>query len=160
MKVLNLPEKIKIVEKPGQKFSQVLKNHGKKEKKEMCDNPKCLMGKTKNGGDCRKNEIVYVIECKLCNDKYYGETARNGHTRGIQHVEDSESTNAETMEKSVLLRHMNEKHEGNKVQFEIKVVKSFQHDALTRQCAEAVWIKNIDPRKGSITKKSIISQEM
>ena len=35
----------------------------------------------------------------------------------------------------------------------MKVVKSFQHDALTRQCAEAVWIKNVDPRKRINNKK-------
>ena len=29
----------------------------------------------------------------------------------------------------------------------MKVVKNFQHDPLRRQCAEAIWIKNIDPSK-------------
>ena len=61
-----------------------------------------------NGGNCKKNEILYVIECKKCGDKYPGETSRNGHTRGLEHIEDSESKDPEKQDKSVLLRHMNE----------------------------------------------------
>ena len=105
------------------------------------------MGKTEKGGNCKKNEILYIIECKDCGDMYPGETSRNGHTRGIEHLEDSESKDPERQEKSVLLRHMNEKHNGRKVQFSMKVVKTFQHDPLRRQCAEAIWIKNIEPSK-------------
>ena len=112
-----------------------------------------MIGQTKNGGDCKRNEILYVIECKKCKDQYYGETARNGHTRGIEHLEDSESQNQEKREKSVLLRHMQEKHDGTKVEFEMKVLKSYQHDPLARQCAEAVWIKNSNPEKRINNKK-------
>ena len=86
-------------------------------------------------------------------DQYHGETARNGHTRGIEHVEDMESNNEERKEKSVLLRHINEKHSGEKVDFDMKVVRSYQHDALARQCAEAVWIKNVEPEKRINNKK-------
>ena len=142
MKNLQLPEKVKLVEKPGQKFIQVLKSHSKKQKREACGDPKCLIGRTKKGGDCKKNEILYEIECKDCKDKYHGETARNGHTRGIEHVEDAESINQEQREKSVLLRYMEEKHDGKKVEFEMKVLRSYQHDPMARQCTEAVWIKN------------------
>ena len=92
-----------------------------------------------------ENEIVYEIECKECGDKYPGETSRNGHTRGIEHVEDSESKDIEKQEKSVLLRHMNEKHNGRKVDFKMKIVRSFQHDPLRRQCTEPILIKNRDP---------------
>ena len=144
---LELPEKVKVVEKSGQKFSQVMKRHSKQEKRETCGDPKCLIGNTEKGGDCRKNEIVYAIQCKECKDQYYGETARNGHTRGIEHVEDAESMNDEKREKSVLLRHINEKHEGKKVEFDMKVIRSYQHDPLARQCSEAVWIKSIEPNK-------------
>ena len=112
-----------------------------------CEDPECLIGKTEKGGDCRKTEIVYVIQCKECNDQYIGETSRNGHTRSIEHVEDSESNNEEKREKSILLRHMNEKHSGQKVDFDMKIVRSYQHDALSRQCAEAVFIRNVNPEK-------------
>ena len=45
---------------------------------------------------------------------------------------------------------MREKHDGRKVDFKnfkMNVIKSFQHDPLRRQCAEAIWIKNIEPSK-------------
>ena len=71
-----------------------------------------MVGNTEKGGDCRKNEILYVIECRECKNQYPGETSRNAHTRSIEHIEESESKNEEVKEKSVLLRHMNEKHEG------------------------------------------------
>ena len=77
---------MKVVEKPGQKFIDILKKHNRKQKTNHCNDPDCLISKTKNGGNCRKNEITYEIKCKQCKDTYIGETARNGHTRGIEHV--------------------------------------------------------------------------
>ena len=139
-------KKIKIVERPGPKFGEILKKV-KKEKVQPCYDPKCLVGQTENGGNCRTNEITYEIECKECKNKYLGETSRNAHARGIEHVEDSESNNEEKREKSVMLRHSEEKHDGKKVEFTMKVLKKYQHDPLARQCAEAVLIKNMDPSK-------------
>ena len=48
---------------------------------------------------------------------------------------------------------MSEKHSDQKVNFEMKVVRSYQHDPLSRQCAEAVFIKNVDPEKRINNKK-------
>ena len=112
-----------------------------------CKDPNCLVGRTENGGNCRINAITYQIICKDCKDTYSGETSRNGHSRSIEHVTDAESNNEEEREKSVLLRHMKEKHNGDKVDFDMKVIKSYQHDPLARQCAEAVLIKNVKPEK-------------
>ena len=42
---------------------------------------------------------------------------------------------------------MEEKHDGRKLEFEKKMLKSFQHNPLARQCAEAIRIKNTDPNK-------------
>ena len=160
LKNLNLPEKVKIVEKPGQKFIQVMKKYARKERKVPCEDPECLIGNTEKGGDCRKNEIVYAIHCKECKDQYIGETCRNGRTRSIEHVEDSQSNNVEKREKSILLRHMSEKHSGQKVDFDMKIVRSYQHDALSRQCAEAVFIKNVNPEKRINNKTEYNQPEM
>ena len=78
---------------------------------------------------------------------YIGETCRNGHTRGIEHVKNARSDNPKEREKSVMLRHRKEKHEGAEVNFEMNVIASYQHNALGRQCGEAVWIKEVDPNK-------------
>ena len=111
------------------------------------------MVKTEKGGNCRTNEIVYQITCKECQDTYTGETSRNGHIRGIEHANDAESNNADERERSVLLRHMREKHDGRKVNFDMKVIKSYQHNPLARQCAEAVWIRKVNPDKRINNKK-------
>ena len=124
-----------------------MKKNSKKPIKTNCKDPECLMGNTENGGNCRKNEIVYKIICRECEDVYIGETARNGHSRGLEHSKNSTSNNTEEKEKSVLLRHMQEKHEGNTVQFDMKTIASYQHNPLGRQCAEAIHIKNIEPGK-------------
>ena len=42
---------------------------------------------------------------------------------------------------------MKEKHQGNKIKFDMRIVRSFQQDPLRRQCAEAIWIKNVNPAK-------------
>lgn len=136
-----------MTEKSGQKFIDILKMNNKKQKRPDYPDPECLIGKTKNGGDCRRNEIVYEIKCKQCEDSYIGETSRNGHARGIEHVQDSKSGSKKKQEESVLLRHRREKHEGENVQFEMKVMSSYQHSALSRQCGEAVRIKEIDPKR-------------
>ena len=147
LKAMNLSEKVKIIEKPGEKFIDRMKSSTKRDIRKPCSNPKCIVGRTEKGGNCRTNEILYEMKCKECGDLYPGETARNAHTRGIEHIEESESLNEDVREKSVLLRHMEEKHDGKKVDFEMKVLKSFQHNPLARQCAEAIRIRNTDPQK-------------
>ena len=119
----------------------------KKPKVNNCNDPDCLIQKTKNGGNCKLNEIVYSILCQECKDRYVGETSRNGHSRSIEHIKNSKSENTKQREKSVLLRHREEKHEGKEVSFEMKILSTHQHDALGRQCGEAVWIKETHPNK-------------
>ena len=62
-------------------------------------------------------------------------------------MQDARSENKKKQDESVLLRHRREKHEGGDVEFEMKVLSSYQHSPLTRQCGEAVRIKEIDPKK-------------
>ena len=78
------------------------------------------------------NEIVYQITCKQCGDIYIGESARNGHTRSIDHMQQMQRKE----EASVLWRHRREKHNGEETEFEMKILSSYRHDPLSRQCAE------------------------
>ena len=114
LKAIKTKEKVKIVEKPGKKFIEVLRNHTNKQNKVICEDPNCLVSNTENGGNCKTNAVTYKITCKECKDTYIGETSRNGHSRGLEHKNDSESNNEEEKERSVLLRHMNEKHNAKK----------------------------------------------
>ena len=102
---MRLKNKIKVIEKPGQKFIDVLKiNNKKTNNNNKCKDQNCLIGGTEKGGNCKTNGIVYKIQCDDCGDKYIGETSRNGHSRSIEHVKDSQSTDQNIKEKSVLLR--------------------------------------------------------
>ena len=100
-----MPEKVKIVEKPGPKFAQILKANTKSEKRKACNDPRCLVEQNEKGGNSKTNEVTYELACQECKDIYYGETSRNTHARGIEHYEDSESKNTDRQEKSVMLRH-------------------------------------------------------
>ena len=136
-------ETVRIIEKPGQKFIDILKNNIKKKKKPICPEENCLIGKNPKGGNCRTNEIVYEITCKQCGNVYIGESSRNGHTRSIEHMEQMLRND----ESSVLMRHRREKHNGDEVEFEMSIISSYRHDPMSRQCAEANGIRNTDPEK-------------
>ena len=42
---------------------------------------------------------------------------------------------------------LSNEHNDEKIEFDMKIKKSYQHDPLGRQCAEAVWIRNVEPFK-------------
>ena len=86
---------------------------------------------------CHKNSICYEVKCKVCENSYFGETSRNLYTRGREHVKKLEKKDVS----SFMQKHQNEVHNGEPVQFEMRVVKSFK-DPLSRQITEAVLIKN------------------
>ena len=76
----------------------------------------CSMERDK-GGDCRKNNVNYEIECQLCPEGkkhvYIGETSRNLYTRGKEHL--NNNRNRETVGDdgvSFMHRHMEEQHKG------------------------------------------------
>ena len=59
----------------------------------------------------------------------------------IQGGKDHESKLRRKDQNSFMYRHLMEKHDGEPVQFQMKVVKTFK-DPLSRQVTEAVLIKN------------------
>ena len=87
--------KIKVVEKPGQKMVDIIKMTLKKPARRKCSDGKCLMCQTDKGGNCRKSEITYKIECKDCRDCYFGQSGQNGRARGGEHLHDYESDRPE-----------------------------------------------------------------
>ena len=46
-----------------------------------------------------------------------------------------------------LLRHEKEKHKGDEMDYNMKVISSYQNNSFGRQCGEAIRIKEIDPNK-------------
>ena len=103
----------------------------------ICKNPK--------GGNCKKSEVVYCIACKSCKGKYFGESHRNAQSRSIEHWNAYHSKNPKVLKNSVMWRHQMEKHDGQKVEFEMSVVENFQRDPLGRQSMEGMLIREQDP---------------
>ena len=46
--------------------------------------------------------------------------------------------------KSVMRRHEDEKHEGKRIKFDMKLLNSYMKDPLSRQCEEAILIRECD----------------
>ena len=111
-----------------------------------CSSPDCLPCQPGRGagGNCRRNNIQYEMECKLCPVSeltvYVGETARNLYTRAGEHLAVYRGKLNGAKKESFIYTHQQEKHRGAPPNFTAKVTKSFG-DCLTRQISEAVWIR-------------------
>ena len=92
------------------------------------------------GGNCRKSNINYEVECQLCPDGaksvYIGESSRNLYARGKEH-EDSYRSNKP---KSFMRRHQQRKHNGLPGRYKARLTGSFM-DCLSRQVSEGVEIR-------------------
>ena len=103
----------------------------------------CRGGDRGAGGNCRKNNVTYEIECGTCQGEgrsvYVGETARNLYTRGMEHSKKYEGGKQD----SFLQKHQLEKHQGRPAVYTAKVTGTFQ-DCLSRQVAEGVQIRRCD----------------
>ena len=107
-----------------------------------CEEEDCLpcRGGRGDGGDCRQCGVNYSVECQLCPDGsrsiYYGETARNLYTRGLDHEKNYNSRK----EKSFMLKHQEREHHGRPGSYKAKVTATAK-DCLTRQVREAVHLR-------------------
>ena len=95
------------------------------------------------GGNCRRSNITYEIECHLCpsDDRsvYVGERARNLYTRGDEHTKKY----TQRAEGSFLSKHQIEKHQGIDAEYSAKVTGQY-NDCLTRQVTEGVFIRRCE----------------
>ena len=102
-----------------------------------CGRQDCFCCRT-GGGNCEKNGAGYRISCLSCRSEvaYEGETGSNGYSRGKEH----EAALAHKQEENALWKHCLVAHEGQRVEFSMKVVGNF-HSCLVRQMNEGVRIK-------------------
>ena len=89
-------------------------------------------------GACRTEGVTYRIECVSCGSVYVGETARNAHTRGLEHI----SSVARKDTNSPLYLHCVSQHDSISTDFSMEVTGTFGGDALKRQISESVQIQN------------------
>ena len=143
--------KIKVVEQSGTKLKDLLHRRDPF-KKQNCGHEDCLVCGTGGKGNCRKENITYVISCtEECNEKdlYKGETSYNAYTRGDEHLKKYESNNP----KSMLVQHCNIVHDGRRVKFRMDVTGSFHHDTTKRQITEGLQIEET-PKNRLMNSKS------
>ena len=97
------------------------------------------------GGNCRRNNVNYEIECYLCPEEnrpvYIGETSRNLYTRGREHMSGGHRTGkAGERESTFVRKHMEECHQGMHADFRGRVIKQ-NKDSFSRQVREGVLIR-------------------
>ena len=127
--------RVPVVERAGTKVSSIAK--AEPLKKGGCGREDCFPCTT-GGGNCERNGAGYTISCLRCKMvvKYEGESGSNGYSRGGEH-----STALELMqEDNALWKHCLVAHGGEKVEFSMKVVGTFE-SCLVRQVNEGVRIK-------------------
>ena len=97
---------------------------------------------TSGGNDCRKDGITYAIECDECKGVYVGESARNGYTRGKEHMQAYKNK----CKHSIMYRHSKDKHKDfeGKTKFTMKITGIYRNDPTLRQVSEGTKIKNTD----------------
>ena len=97
------------------------------------------------GGNCRRNNINYEIECHLCPEGsrpvYIGETSRNLYTRTKEHMNGGHrGRSSEEGETSFVQKHNEMCHKGMDMDFRARVTKQ-NTDSLSRQVREGVYIR-------------------
>ena len=111
-----------------------------------CDAEDCIACNAKRGegGNCRKNNVNYEIECQLCPEGsrpvYIGETSRNLYTRAKEHMSSEHRKGAEESESSFVRRHMEQHHPDTGSSFKARVTKT-NKDSFSRQVREGVLIR-------------------
>ena len=98
-------------------------------------------------GTCWRDGVTYTLFCVECGEKiaaYFGESGRNGYTRGKEHLE---KKLAKDEDNSVLWLHsLHHHHQGRDVNYIMKVTGSYS-EPLDRQIMERV---NISSFKGPV----------
>ena len=144
----NSDERVKIVEKGGQKIRDMLATKNS-DKKSECSKKKCPLCKSSkfveinpkgNQYPCNTNNVGYRWHCLICRQEnktkvYEGESSRSARIRGLEHLSELEKKK----EKSVLYKHILSQHPNGEVKFQMEITQKFR-DALTRQANEAVRI--------------------
>ena len=85
--------------------------------------------------------MTYSLICEQCGEgvaKYFGESGRNGFTRGEEHLVNKEAAD---VNKSVLQLHSLHHHNGADVRYSMKVT-GLHNDSLDRQVTEGINIAN------------------
>ena len=100
-------------------------------KKDKCEDAECIVCKSDEKKNCRRNEVKYHIECKNenCDSVYHGETSKNAYTRGKEHREDYHNQ----LEGSDMWKHCIQKHNGEEQQLTMHFGETLYYVKLLKQ---------------------------
>lgn len=133
--------KIRVVEQSGTTLKSMLQKSDPFKPK-RCTKVDCLVCRTDGKGNCHSTGVTYELVCKVCCNKYIGETSRSACTLGREHLNALERRE----EISVMWRHSCDRHEGNVPDFVMNVTGTFHDDPMLRQVTESVLISKIEER--------------
>ena len=139
---------IRVVEKSGRMMKSIVQRNNPFASRKCRDSDTCMVC-SNGGGQCRRENVTYKINCSECDYVYHGETARNAYTRGNEHL----SALNKNDKNSVLLRHTSVNHTDDVTPNFIMKVTSTHTSALERQLTEAVSIDQT-PRDRLINNKA------
>ena len=139
---------IRVVEVAGPQLKRKLqKSDPFKEK--TCGRLDCFICSTGGRGPCDAPGVSYDIICLDCDDdnryddKYIGETSYSGYTRGGEHLNNLRLKKTSCR----MYRHMMEKHNGLRPNFQMNVTGVYGKDTMLRQISEAIRIRHANPEK-------------
>ena len=91
-----------------------------------------------------KKGVVYSITCKLCNNKYVGETSRSARDRLSEHLRFANNPNCSYKEEALAL-HYTEKHSGISADFAFEIL-CIETNTVNRKILESYYISLIKPQ--------------
>ena len=140
-------KRIKFVEKSGRKLIDTMRQNDPFRKN--CVKECLACEKETKFTNCKKTNVGYTIQCKLCKSRgitkvYKGETARSMYLRQKEHVQQLKNKKTN----SVMFKHTMKDHENEieKVDFEMKLAGVFK-TPLERIINEGVRIKERKPEE-------------
>ena len=158
-------DRVKVVERGGTNIRRMLVKSNPWAGS-LCGRDNCLPCMSADGKqDCFSKGVVYDMTCTTCEDeakdkndlnvplyRYTGTTARSIYERGAEHLKAFRDGDPE---KSVMIKHSLDKHEGKQIEFSIKIIKK-HFSAFSRIVHEAIRIdrNSRNPLIASLNSKS------
>ena len=135
---------IRVVETPGRRLRDVLTDSRPLDKR-VCSKNNCEAKRDLVKGSCITKRVVYQITCKLCDQKYVGETSRPLHDRYYEHYRSAANPTAASYKDKPLGKHHRELHADiSKPNLELKIL-DFGKNLTNLKIKEAKQISIIKP---------------
>ena len=113
--------------------------------KPVCITNNCKICERLSGGQCMKKGVVYCITCKLCNNKYVGETNISARDRLSEYLRFANNPNCNSYKEEALALHYTEKHSGISADFEFEIL-CIETSTVNRKILESYCISLIKPQ--------------